>query len=92
MAELQSVLNGINRKKKVLSYTVDLIVGVCLVKTEVTLDWSGGDGAKCLSTSYEDVEILLKDFPEMDAALDIVYKKISSVDEIYAATKVEEVG
>ncbi len=90
MPELQSTLDGVNRKKKVLSYTVDLVAGTCLVKTEVALDWTSGADSKCLSTSFEDVEIPLADLPELAPVVEAIYKKIGAVDEVYVATNPDE--
>ena len=94
MPELTSTLNGVDRNKKIVACAVDLMAGTCSVKTEIVLGWTSGADSKCLSTSYEDVEIPLADLPDLESALagalEIIYKKIGEVDDVYVATKVVE--
>lgn len=87
MSELQSTLDGVNRKRKIISYAVDLGAGTCLIKTEVALAWTVGGDSKCLSTSFKDVEIPLNDLPELAPVVEAIYKKIGAADEVYMATK-----
>lgn len=92
MPELKSMLNGVGREKKILSYTVDLVSGKCSVKTQVALDWVSSGDSKCLSTSLEDIELSLADFPELVLGLEAIYKKLAQVDEVYVATKLVEIS
>ena len=87
MPELNSVLDGVGRENKIISYTVDLVAGKCVVKTQVVLAWTSGVDSKCLSTSFEDLEFQLADFPELVVGVEAIYKKLEVVDAVYATTK-----